>query len=252
VPGVKKVMVASGVRYDLAVRESAYVNELVTHHVGGLSQDRTGTQPKTGPLSKMMKPGIGTYDRFKAIVRRGTPGKPGKKYFLIPYFIAAHPVRPTRTCSISPSGSEQPTIEPNQVQTFLPSPMAVATAHVPFPASIRCAACDMAGPRLSKPSRACASGRLHKAFLRYHAPEKAENWPAAARRTLKRMGRADLIGPGKHSNWCRNWAAGPGRQQRRRRAADRTQAQCAEEVHHQGAQSGASQGAFRVIGSVMR
>ena len=64
VKGVKKVMVASGVRYDLAVKSPEYVKELVTHHVGGylkIAPEHT----ERGPLDKMMKPGIGAYDRFK-------------------------------------------------------------------------------------------------------------------------------------------------------------------------------------------
>ncbi len=66
VPGVKKVMVASGVRYDLAVESPAYVKELVAYHVGGylkIAPEHT----EEGPLSKMMKPGIGAYDRFKQL-----------------------------------------------------------------------------------------------------------------------------------------------------------------------------------------
>ena len=89
VPGIKKVMVASGVRYDLAVKSPAYIKELVSHHVGGylkIAPEHT----EGGPLSKMMKPGIGTYDRFKELFDAAVQ-KAGKKYFLIPYFIAAHP-----------------------------------------------------------------------------------------------------------------------------------------------------------------
>ena len=64
IKGIKKVMVASGVRYDLAVKSPEYVKELVTHHVGGylkIAPEHT----ERGPLDKMMKPGIGAYDRFK-------------------------------------------------------------------------------------------------------------------------------------------------------------------------------------------
>ena len=89
VPGVKKVMVASGVRYDLAIKSPTYIKELVTHHVGGylkIAPEHT----EAGPLSKMMKPGIGAYDRFKQLFDQAAK-EAGKKYFLIPYFIAAHP-----------------------------------------------------------------------------------------------------------------------------------------------------------------
>ncbi|MBS1183969.1 MAG: Radical domain protein, partial [Proteobacteria bacterium] len=89
VPGIKKVMVASGVRYDLAVKSPTYIKELVRHHVGGylkIAPEHT----EAGPLSKMMKPGIGAYDRFKQLFDAAAT-EAGKKYFLIPYFIAAHP-----------------------------------------------------------------------------------------------------------------------------------------------------------------
>ncbi|MBX4303938.1 hypothetical protein K4G88_24395, partial [Mycobacterium tuberculosis] len=76
-------------RYDLAVESPAYVKELVEHHVGGylkIAPEHT----EDGPLAKMMKPGIGSYDRFKAMFDKAAE-RAGKKYFLIPYFIAAHP-----------------------------------------------------------------------------------------------------------------------------------------------------------------
>ncbi|KAB2847498.1 MAG: YgiQ family radical SAM protein, partial [Hyphomicrobiaceae bacterium] len=88
-PGIKKVSVASGVRYDLAVKSPTYVKELVTHHVGGylkIAPEHT----EEGPLSKMMKPGIGAYERFKQLFDAAAK-EAGKEYYLIPYFIAAHP-----------------------------------------------------------------------------------------------------------------------------------------------------------------
>src|SRR5205807_9138287 len=66
VPGVKKVLVASGLRYDLAATSPEYVRELATHHVGGylkIAPEHT----EDGPLSKMMKPGIGSYEKFKRL-----------------------------------------------------------------------------------------------------------------------------------------------------------------------------------------
>ncbi|MFT4096130.1 MAG: YgiQ family radical SAM protein [Rhodoblastus sp.] len=197
VPGVKKVMVASGVRYDLAVKSPAYVKELVEHHVGGylkIAPEHT----EDGPLSKMMKPGIGSYDRFKQLFDAAAQ-KAGKKYFLIPYFIAAHPGTSDEDMMNLALWLKKNGFRADQVQTFLPSPMAVSTAMY------------HSGVNPLKPVRRGASEpvdavkglrqrRLHKAFLRYHDPE---NWPAL-REALKAMGRADLIGPGKHHlvpNW---------------------------------------------------
>ncbi|WP_292751207.1 radical SAM protein, partial [Methylophaga sp. UBA4204] len=88
-PGIKKILIASGLRYDLAVLSPEYVKELVTHHVGGylkIAPEHT----EDGPLSQMMKPGIGTYDKFKAMFDKYSK-QAGKEQYLIPYFIAAHP-----------------------------------------------------------------------------------------------------------------------------------------------------------------
>jgi uncharacterized radical SAM protein YgiQ len=191
VPGVKKVMVASGVRYDLAVKSPEYVKELVTHHVGGylkIAPEHT----EQGPLSKMMKPGIGTYDRFKQLFDKATK-EAGKKYFLIPYFIAAHPGTTDEDMMHLAVWLKKNGYRADQVQTFLPSPMALSTAMYhsgknPLRA-VRAGVSEEVGTVKGLKQR-----RLHKAFLRYH---DAENWPML-RDALKQMGRADLIGNGKH------------------------------------------------------
>ena len=190
-PGIKKVMVASGVRYDLAVESPEYVEELVTHHVGGylkIAPEHT----EDGPLAKMMKPGIGTYDRFKEMFDAAAK-KAGKKYFLIPYFIAAHPGTTDRDMMNLALWLKKNGFKADQVQTFLPSPMASATAmyHTGFN-PLRGVRRGASEP-VSSPT-GLRQRRLHKAFLRYHDPE---NWPVL-REALKAMGRADLIGPGKH------------------------------------------------------
>jgi uncharacterized radical SAM protein YgiQ len=191
VPGVKKVMVASGVRYDLAVESPAYVRELVTHHVGGylkIAPEHT----EEGPLSKMMKPGIGTYDRFKAMFDEAAK-KAGKQYFLVPYFIAAHPGTTDEDMLSLALWLKRNRYRADQVQTFLPSPMAVATAM--YHSGVNpLRGIRRGGSEKVETVRGLRQRRLHKAFLRYHDPE---NWPLL-RETLKRMGRADLIGSGKH------------------------------------------------------
>lgn len=191
IPGVKKVMVASGVRYDLAVKSPAYVSELVEHHVGGylkIAPEHT----EAGPLSKMMKPGIGAYDRFKQLF--DTAAKAAKKnYFLIPYFIAAHPGTTDEDMLNLALWLKRNKYRADQVQTYLPSPMALSTAmyHSGFDPlkPVRRGASEKVDAVKGLRQR-----RLHKAFLRYHDPE---NWPVL-RDALKAMGRADLIGPGVH------------------------------------------------------
>ena len=197
VKGVKKVMVASGVRYDLAVESPEYVKELVTHHVGGylkIAPEHT----EHGPLSKMMKPGIGAYDRFKQLFDAAAK-QAGKQYFLIPYFIAAHPGTTDEDMLNLAVWLKKNRYRADQVQTFLPSPMAVATAMYHSGVSpLR--GVRRGGSEAVESVKSLRQRRLHKAFLRYHDPD---NWPLL-RETLKRMGRADLIGPGKHQlvpNW---------------------------------------------------
>lgn len=190
--GIKKVLIGSGLRYDLAVKSPEYVKELVQHHVGGylkIAPEHT----EGGPLSKMMKPGIGSYDRFKQLFEKFSE-EAGKKQYLIPYFIAAHPGTSDEDMMNLAVWLKKNGFRADQVQTFYPSPMATATAmyHTnlnPLKGIHR----DDRAERVDI-VRGDKRRRLHKAFLRYHDPN---NWPLL-REALKTMGRADLIGNGKH------------------------------------------------------
>ena len=187
--GVKKILIGSGLRYDLAVESPAYVKELVTHHVGGylkIAPEHTEGEP----LAKMMKPGIGTYDRFKQMFDKFS-AEAGKKQYLIPYFIAAHPGTRDEDMMNLAVWLKRNGFRADQVQTFYPSPMATATAMY-----------HSGRNPLRKVGRQSETvdvvrgekrRRLHKAFLRYHDPN---NWPLL-RDALKAMGRSDLIGNGK-------------------------------------------------------
>lgn len=192
--GIKKILIGSGLRYDLAVKSPEYVKELVQHHVGGylkIAPEHT----EQGPLTKMMKPGIGSYDKFKTLFEKFS-AEAGKKQFLIPYFIAAHPGTTDEDMMNLAIWLKKNGFRADQVQTFYPSPMATATAMY-----------HSGRNTLRKIHRKAESDdetvdivrgekrrRLHKAFLRYH---DANNWPLL-REALKTMGRADLIGNGKH------------------------------------------------------
>ncbi len=187
--GVKKVLIASGLRYDIAVQTPEYVEELVTHHVGGylkIAPEHT----EEGPLDKMMKPGIGTYDRFKAMFEKYSKAA-GKEQYLIPYFIAAHPGTSDRDMMNLALWLKRNKFRADQVQTFYPSPMATATAmYYSGKNPLK---------RITRDSdtmptvKGLSQRRLHKAFLRYHDPD---NWPTL-RKALKKLGRSDLIGNGK-------------------------------------------------------
>jgi uncharacterized radical SAM protein YgiQ len=188
-PGIKKIFIASGLRYDLAVESPEYVKELVTHHVGGYLKIAPEHTEK-GPLSKMMKPGIGTYDRFKEMFDKYSK-EAGKEQYLIPYFIAAHPGTTDSDMLNLALWLKRNGFRADQVQAFLPSPMAIATAMYHSGKDtlqkVNHKADDIFVPKSVK------QRRLHKAFLRYHDPK---NWPLL-RDALKEMGRADLIGNGK-------------------------------------------------------
>lgn len=189
-PGIKRVFIASGLRYDLAVETPEYVKELTQHHVGGylkIAPEHT----EEAPLSKMMKPGIGTYDRFKDMFQKFSE-EAGKEQYLIPYFIAAHPGTSDEDMVNLSLWLKRYGFRADQVQAFLPSPMAIASAMYhsglnPLRKILRNGSEKVDSPRTMK------QRRLHKAFLRYH---DAENWPLL-REALKEMGREDLIGNSK-------------------------------------------------------
>ncbi|MDT8386323.1 MAG: YgiQ family radical SAM protein [Thiogranum sp.] len=188
-PGIKKVLVASGLRYDLAVKSPEYVKELVTHHVGGylkIAPEHT----EGGPLSKMMKPGMDAYYEFKELFEKYSR-EAGKEQYLIPYFIAAHPGTTDEDMLNLAIWLKRNGFRADQVQNFLPSPMATATAMYHSGKN------PLHKVRRTDESISIPKGlrvrRLHKAFLRYH---DANNWPLL-RAALKRMGREDLIGNGK-------------------------------------------------------
>ncbi|MDH0289950.1 YgiQ family radical SAM protein [Pseudomonas sp. GD04087] len=189
-PGVKKILIASGLRYDLAVESPEYVKELVTHHVGGylkIAPEHT----EEGPLSKMMKPGIGTYDAFKRMFEKFSK-EAGKEQYLIPYFIAAHPGTTDEDMMNLALWLKRNGFRADQVQAFYPSPMASATAMYHSGKNpLRKVTYKSDGVTIVKSDQ---QRRLHKAFLRYHDPK---GWPML-REALERMGRADLIGNGKH------------------------------------------------------
>ena len=186
IPGIKKILVSSGLRYDLAVRSPEYVKELVTHHVGGLLKIAP-EHSEEGPLSKMMKPGMGAYHEFKRLFEKYSK-EAGKEQYLIPYFIAAHPGTTDEDMLNLALWLKKNNFRLDQVQTFLPTPMALATAMYHSRKNpLRKVTEDSEAVETVRTGKI---RRLHKAFLRYHDPA---NWEML-REALKRMGRADLIG----------------------------------------------------------
>jgi len=190
VPGVKRVAVASGLRYDLALKDPEYIEELVTHHVGGyLKIAPEHSEQKT--LSKMMKPNISSYDEFKILFDRFSK-KAGKEQYLIPYFIAAHPGCDAEEMLNLSLWLKNHNFKPDQVQTFYPSPMALATAMY-YSEKNPLEKVRYKSEKLSV-CKDIDQRRLQKAFLRYH---DEKNWPML-RKALANLGRHDLIGNAKH------------------------------------------------------
>ena len=187
VQGVKKVMIASGVRYDLAIESPEYVRELVTHHVGGYLKIAPEHTEKN-PLDLMMKPGMGTFNRFKEMFDQYS-AQAGKKQYLIPYFISAHPGTEDEDMLNLALWLKSNDYQCDQVQNFYPSPMCNATAMYYSETN------PLKRVKYKKREEVTvAKGerqrRLHKALLRYHDPL---NWPLI-REALISMGKKHLIG----------------------------------------------------------
>ncbi len=186
VPGVKRVAIASGLRYDLALKDPEYIEELVTHHVGGYLKIAP-EHSEQNTLSKMMKPSISAYDDFKKLFDKFSK-KAGKEQYLIPYFIAAHPGCDEEEMLNLSMWLKDHNFKPDQVQTFYPSPMALATAMY-YSERNPLQKLRYKGEKLSV-CKDIEQRRVQKAFLRYH---DEKNWPLL-REALKRLGREDLIG----------------------------------------------------------
>ncbi|MCB1649103.1 MAG: YgiQ family radical SAM protein [Pseudomonadales bacterium] len=190
IPGIKRIAIASGLRYDLALRDPEYVEELVTHHVGGYLKIAP-EHSEENTLSKMMKPSISSYDEFKEMFERFSK-KAGKVQYLIPYFIAAHPGTENEDMLNLGLWLKKNKFRPDQVQTFYPSPMALATAMYHSGKN----PLKKVSYKSEKVSivRQIEQRRIQKAFLRYH---DEKNWPLL-RQALREMGRADMIGDAPH------------------------------------------------------
>ncbi len=186
--GVKRISIASGLRYDLAVQDPEYVKELVTHHVGGylkIAPEHT----EEGPLAQMMKPKMSSYYEFKRMFDKFSK-EAGKEQFLIPYFIAAHPGTRDEDMLNLALWLKKNNFEVDQVQTFYPSPMSLATAMYVSERNPLKKLTYKSG-KISIP-RGLEQRRLHKALLRYHDPA---NWPVI-RDALTKMRKGHLIGSG--------------------------------------------------------
>jgi uncharacterized radical SAM protein YgiQ len=181
--GIKRVFIASGVRYDLADRSPEFIAELAQHHTGGqLSVAPEHNNPRV--LEKMKKPGIETYERFAQAFCQASE-KAGKEQYLVPYFITGHPGSTLKDTVELALYLKRNGMRPRQVQDFIPTPMAVATTM--FYTGV--------DPLTNEPvytARDLREKRMMKALVFYW---DAQHWPLA-RQALIECGRRDLIGKG--------------------------------------------------------
>ena len=181
IPGIKKVLVASGIRMDLARQSPEYIRELTRHHVGGhLKVAPEHVDPNV--LFKMRKP---ANDDFESVteVFHDESKKAGKKQYLIPYFIASHPGSDLDAMIELAVFLKRNGYKPDQVQDFIPAPLDVAT----------CMYYTGLDPFTKKPvfiAKALRERKAQRALMQFFKPENYFE----VRDALKEAGRSDLIG----------------------------------------------------------
>ena len=182
-PGVKKVLVASGIRMDLARRDPQYMRELAEHHVGGyLKIAPEHTDPKV--LELMKKPGVEDFQEFDKAFKKASANA-GKKQYLVPYYIASHPGSDVDSMIDLALFLKRNHYKPDQVQDFIPSPFDIAA----------CMYHTGIDPFTRKPvyiAKHLRDRKLQRALLQFFKPENYFE----VRKALEQAGRQDLIGSG--------------------------------------------------------
>ncbi|MFZ5828610.1 MAG: YgiQ family radical SAM protein [Planctomycetota bacterium] len=180
-PGVRQVLVASGVRMDLAARSPEYVRELARHHTGGLLKVAP-EHSDPAVLKQMHKPPIDTFEQFAAQFERASK-QAGKEQHLVPYFMAGHPGSTLDSMIRLAQFLKRTGYRPDKVQDFIPLPMDLATCmyHTGLD--------PMTGKEVFVP-RGERQRRMQRALLQFFKPENY----ADVRAALEEAGRTDLIG----------------------------------------------------------
>ncbi len=183
VDGVKKVLVASGIRMDLARQSPEYIRELTQHHVGGhLKVAPEHVDPDV--LFKMRKPANDDFEFFAEVFKEESQAAE-KKQYLIPYFIASHPGSDLDAMINLAVFLKQNGYKPDQVQDFIPAPLDVAT----------CMYYTGLDPFTKKPvfiAKGLRDRKTQRALMQFF---KTENY-FEVRDALRSAGRTDLIGDG--------------------------------------------------------
>jgi uncharacterized radical SAM protein YgiQ len=183
VPGVRQVLVASGIRMDLARRSPEYLRELAAHHVGGLLKVAPEhTDPQV--LALMKKPSAEEFTEFGREFARASQAA-GKRQHLVPYFIASHPGSTLESMIELALFLKRNHYRPDQVQDFIPSPFDIA-------ACMYHTGLDPLTGRRVYVAQHLGDRRLQRALLQFFKPENYFE----VRRALEQAGRQDLIGSG--------------------------------------------------------
>ena len=182
-PGIKKVLVASGIRMDLARQSPEYIEELTQHHVGGhLKVAPEHVDPDV--LFKMRKPANDDFEFFTEKFKEASEDA-GKKQYLIPYFIASHPGSSIESMIELALFLKRNGYKPDQVQDFIPAPLDVAT-------SMYYTGLD---PFSLKPvfiAKALRDRKSQRALMQFFKPENYFE----VRDALRSANRSELIGDG--------------------------------------------------------
>jgi len=182
-PGVRKVLVASGIRMDLARRDPVYMKELATHHVGGhlkIAPEHTDAET----LRMMKKPGVEDFVEFDREFKKASEAA-GKKQYLIPYFISSHPGSDLNAMIDLALFLKRNHYRPDQVQDFIPSPFDIA-------ACMYHTGLDPFTRQPVKLAKNLSDRKLQRSLLQFFKPENYFE----VRRALEQAGRRDLIGSG--------------------------------------------------------
>ncbi len=182
-PGVKKVFIRSGIRYDYLMQDSKdiFLHELVKHHVSG--------QLKVAPeysvnrvLQKMNKPNIELYNKFAKRFSQLNM-RYNKKQYLIPYYICSHPGAGMKEAIEHALFLKQNKFIPEQVQDFYPTPGTLSTAM--YYTGFHPLTGEKVYVAKSEKERA-----EHRALMQFHTKKNK----GKVKEILIREGREDLIG----------------------------------------------------------
>lgn len=196
-PGIKKVFVRSGIRFDylLGKRSDAFLNELVQHHVSGqLKVAPEHVSPRV--LACMGKPDVKVFERF-AQKYRAANQKFGLKQYLVPYFMSSHPGSTLEDAILLAEYLKKNRLRPEQVQDFYPTPGTLST----------CMYHTGLDPRTMEPvyvARDLKEKAMQRALLQYELPVNR----GLVQSALIKAGREDLIGFRRHCLIPPMWAKG--------------------------------------------